>query len=252
MFARVYLLWQMTRASFLAEEKNSLLGLLWHLLNPLVLTAVLYVTFSSIGTPAVEHYPLFILIGVIHFNFFTNATSRAAEGMLRSRGLILNTTVPLELLVLRSICVEGLTLAIEVVFVCALIALMGGGLGSAAFGYAIALGGLILFTFGTALLLATVVVFMTDIVYIWSMVTRMLFFLTPIFYSAEAVVSTPVQIAVALNPLAALIHLARESLLYGRPLPLGSAVVGILGPLVVVAAGWWMFQRFKKRIPDYA
>ncbi len=241
----------MTRAAFLAEEKNSVLGLLWHLLNPLAMTAVLYVTFSSIGTPTVEYYPLFILIGLINFNFFANATSRAAEGMLRSRGLILNTTVPLELVVLRHICIEGLTLALEVALVCVLIELLGGGLGVPALGYAVVLGGLLLLTFGTALLLATVVVFMTDVVYIWTMVTRMLFFLTPIFYAAEAVTSTPVQIAIALNPLAALIRLARESLLYGNALSWLSAIVGLLGPLAVVAVGWTVFRRFKERIPDF-
>lgn len=252
MTSRMYLLWQMTRASFLAEEKNSALGFLWHLLNPLAMTAVLYLTFSSVAAPAVEHYPLFILVGVIHFNFFSNATVRAAEGMLRNRSLILNTTVPLELLVLRGVCVEALTLALEIALVGVLVQLAGDGLGLAALGYGLALGGLLLLTFGVALLLAAVVIFMRDILYVWSIASRMLFFLTPIFYSAEAVHSRPLEVAVAINPLAALIDTARESLLYGHAPPFWGACVGLLGPLAVGVVGWRTFQRCKKRIPDYA
>lgn len=252
MSSRVYLLYEIVRASFLAEEKNSVLGLFWHVLNPLAMTAVLYVTFSSIGTTTIEGYPLFLLIGLIHFNFFASATTRAAEGMLRSRGLIINTTVPLEMLVLRSICVEGLTLVLDLALVCILVQVLGGGLGLAALGYGVVLAGLLSLTFGVALLLATLVIFMTDIVYIWGITTRMLFFLTPIFYSAESVRSLPLQIALAVNPLAALIGAARDSLLYGRPPQFGTALLGVLGGVVMGFIGWKTFARFKTRIPDFA
>lgn len=133
MSSRIHLLWEIVRATFLAEEKNSVLGLLWHVLNPLVMTAVLYVTFSSIGTTVIEGTRSSSSIGLIHFNFFTTATARAAEGMLRSRGLIINTTVPLKMLVLRSICVEGLTLVLDVAVVCVLVQLLGGGNGQTLF-----------------------------------------------------------------------------------------------------------------------
>lgn len=252
MTGRLFLLWQMTRAAFLAEEKNSVLGLLWHLLNPLAMTAVLYLTFSNIGKPiAIERYPLFILVGVIHFNFFANATSRAAEGMLRSRALVLNTTVPLELLVLRHICIEGLTLATELALVCLLIAITGGALGAAALGYLLVIAGLFMLTFGTGLLLATMAVFVTDVTYVWNMTTRMLFFLTPIFYSPDGIVRTPARIFMALNPLAGAITMARDSLLYARASPFWATVEVVAGPLAVLVVGWKAFQRFKGRIPDY-
>jgi ABC-type polysaccharide/polyol phosphate export permease len=247
-----FLLWQMTRAAFLAEEKNSVLGLLWHFLNPLAMTAVLYVTFSSIGRPhAIDHYPLFILVGVIHFNFFANATSRAAEGMRQSRSFVLNTTVPLQILVLRQVCIEGLTLAIELVLVCLLISIAGVGLSVAALGYGVVVVGLFMLTFGTALLLSTAVVFITDVTYVWNMATRMLFFLTPIFYSPQGITSAPLRMVTAFNPLATAITLARETLLYGRVAALWHTVAVVVAPLGVLILGWRVFHRFKGRIPDY-
>ena len=70
----VYMLYQTTRATYLAQEKNSSLGLIWHLLNPLLMTAVLFLVFRRVQfLQGIEHYPLFILVGLIHYNFFINA-----------------------------------------------------------------------------------------------------------------------------------------------------------------------------------
>ena len=128
----LYVLYQTTRASFLAQEKNSSLGLIWHLLNPILMTAVLFMVFRNIERlREIEHFQLFILIGLIHYNFFINSTSRSSAHFRNSRSLILNTTVSLELLVLRQTCVEGLTLFIEVLLVLILGFFMGANFGSA-------------------------------------------------------------------------------------------------------------------------
>ena len=69
------MLYQATRASYLAQEKNSALGLVWHLLNPLLMTAVLFLVFKRVEfLQGIEHYQLFILVGLIHYNFFINST----------------------------------------------------------------------------------------------------------------------------------------------------------------------------------
>ena len=81
-----YVLYQTTRASFLAQEKNSSLGLIWHLLNPILMTVVLFSVFRNVERlREIEHYQLFILIGLIHYNFFLNSTTRCSQYFLNSR-----------------------------------------------------------------------------------------------------------------------------------------------------------------------
>src|SRR6185436_6319442 len=71
------LLFQATRCEFIARDKGSALGVLWLLLNPLLTTAVIYLVFARVvGIRPVEHYPLFLLLGVMQFGFFSQATSR--------------------------------------------------------------------------------------------------------------------------------------------------------------------------------
>jgi ABC-type polysaccharide/polyol phosphate export permease len=246
------LLYQTTRSAFLAQEKNSALGVVWHLLNPLAMTLVLYGVFSQVRLlESIPNFGLFILVGVIHFNFFANTTTHTAQGIINSRNLILNSTVPLEILVLRSVCLEGATFLIELVLVALLVTGFGPGLTWSAVQYVFALAGLSLLTFGASLLLASAVVFLTDLTYVWGIVTRLLFFLTPIFYAPDMMNHPVAAKVMALNPLAQLVTLARASLLDGRWVEPRTIAASFAGPIAVTIIGWLIFQRTKPYVPDH-
>jgi lipopolysaccharide transport system permease protein len=248
----IYVLYQTTRASFLAQEKNSSLGLIWHLLNPILMTVVLFAVFSNVERlREIEHYQLFILIGLVHYNFFLNSTTRCSLYFLNSRSLILNTTVPLELLVLRQTCVEGLTLIVEVLLILVLGIFMGANFNSALFIYPLVFTGILALGLGASLFLCGLVVFLSDLNYIWGLFCRLLFFITPVFFSPEVVGEGVARTVLELNPLTRLITLAREALLYGGSIDPTQAVLALLGPLVVLALGWMLFNATKPRIPDY-
>jgi lipopolysaccharide transport system permease protein len=248
----IYVLYQTTRASFLAQEKNSSLGLIWHLLNPILMTAVLFGVFSNIDRlRAIEHYQLFILIGLIHFNFFINSTSNSSSHFQYSRSLILNTIVPLELLVFRQICVEGLTLFIEVMLVLVLGIFMGANLGPMLLLYPLVFAGILALSLGASLMLCGLVVFLSDLNYIWRIFCRMLFFVTPVFFSPEIVGDGLSRAVIEMNPLTGLINLARETLLYGGSVNLTQVGLALLGPFAVLILGWVIFRTAKPRIPDY-
>jgi len=248
----IYVLFQTTRASFLAQEKNSSLGLIWHLLNPILMTVVLFTVFKNVERlREIEHYQLFILIGLIHYNFFINSTTRSSAYFLNSRSLILNTTVPLELLVLRQICVEGLTLFIEVLLVLFLGIFMGANFGSSLLVYPLVFAGILALSLGASLFLCGLVVFLSDLNYIWGLFCRMLFFITPVFFTSDVVGEGLARTVIEMNPLSGLIRLAREALLYGGPVDPAQASLALLGPFVVLILGGMLFNAVKPRIPDY-
>jgi lipopolysaccharide transport system permease protein len=248
----IYVLYQTTRASFLAQEKNSSLGLIWHLLNPILMTVVLFTVFKNVERlREIEHYQLFILIGLIHYNFFINSTTRSSAYFLNSRSLILNTTVPLELLVFRQICVEGLTLFIEVLLVLVLGIFMGANFGSALLVYPLVFIGILALSLGASLFLSCLVVFLSDLNYVWGLFCRMLFFITPVFFTPEVVGEGMARTVIEMNPLSGLIRLAREALLYGGPVDPAQAGLALLGPFAVLILGVMLFNAVKPKIPDY-
>jgi lipopolysaccharide transport system permease protein len=248
----MHLLYQATRATFIAEEKNSWLGVLWHLAHPLAFTLVLFVVFSRIPRFAeIEHYPLFILIGILHFNFFANATTRAVNAMRLERDFVLNSTAPLEILVLRSVAVEVLHYCIDLALAVALIAAFAPGtLTWSVLAYPLVLAAAVGLTAGAAFFLAALVPFLSDVVHIWTIAARMLFFLTPIFYSLENLPAPEVRGVLALNPLTGLVGAARDVLLAGR-LPAIHPGALLLVPAVTLLLGWTLFARLKRTIPDY-
>jgi len=248
----IYVLYQTTRASFLAQEKNSSLGLIWHLLNPILMTIVLFTVFRNIERlREIEHYQLFILIGLTHYNFFINSTTRSSTYFRNSRPLILNTTVPLELLVLRQTCIEGLTLFIEVLLVLFLGTFMGANFGSALLVYPLIFIGTLALSLGASLILCGLVVFLSDLNYVWGLFCRLLFFITPVFFSVEIAGHGLARTVIELNPLTGLITLAREALLYGGPIDPAQAGLALVGPLVVLILGGMLFNAVKPKIPDY-
>ncbi len=248
----LYLLYQTTRASYLQEEKNSSLGVIWHLLNPLFMTAVLFMVFRNVKLLGdIEHFQLFILIGLIHFNFFVNSTQRCASYFLSSRSLILNTTVPLELLVIRQICIEGLTLFIEVLLVLILGVFMGASLSASLLVYPLVFIGVLALGLGASLFLCGLVVFMADLNYIWGLFCRLLFFLTPVFFSPQMLGEGFTWALLEINPLTRLIRIAREALLYGGPIDVVDLGLALVGPILILLLGLSVFKATRARIPDY-
>jgi len=248
----LYLLYQTTRASYLAEEKNSSLGIIWHLLNPLFMTAVLFMVFRNVGRLGeIENFQLYILIGLIHYNFFINSSQRSAGYFVNSRPLILNTTVPLELLVIRQVCIESVTLFIEVMLVLLLGIFMGATLTSSLLVYPFIFIGVLAMSLGASLFLCGLAVFMADLNYIWRIFCRLLFFLTPVFYSAEIVGDGITRSLLEFNPLTRLITTAREALLYGGPITATDLALALVGPMLILLLGLLVFKTNRTRIPDY-
>ena len=248
----VYMLYQTTRATYLAQEKNSSLGMIWHLLNPLLMTAVLFLVFSRVQfLQGIEHYQLFILTGLIHYNFFINSTARSATNFLNSRSLVLNTTVPLELLILRQTSIEGVTLAVEILLVLVLGLFMGVDLGMSLLLYPVIYIGMLALSLGASLFLCSLVVFLSDLNYVWGVFCRLLFFLTPIFFSLDVAGEGLARRLLELNPLTPLIGISREVLLYGGQVSLSELGMALLGPMAALVFGIFVFRVTRARIPDY-
>jgi ABC-type polysaccharide/polyol phosphate export permease len=246
------LLYQTTRGAFLAQEKQSALGTLWHLLNPLLTAMVLYGVFSNVlRSNQVRHYPLFILAGLIQFNFFAQGTTRAAEGLLASRSLVLNTTIPREILILRSVCLEAVTYAIEILVVGVFIVVFGDGLSRYTAWYAAVVTAQFLLTAGISFLIGAAAVLLPDLTYVWGVAMRLLFFLTPIFYSVDMVRQPWLRGLIRLNPIGRLVELGTRVLLGGMPPTFGEALAALVGPALALVVGWRIFQALQGYIPEY-
>ena len=94
-------------SDFKLRYKSSALGFFWSLLEPLLMLVVLYVVFSNLMRIQVEHYQLFLLLGIILWNFFDRGTSMSILGIIGKPSLVQKVYFPRDILVI-STCITAL------------------------------------------------------------------------------------------------------------------------------------------------
>ena len=86
------------------KYRRSVLGVLWTLLNPLLMMVVLSVVYSNLFKFDIENFPLYLLSGQVMFNFYSDATTSSMNAILGSASLIKKIYVPKYLFVLSRVC----------------------------------------------------------------------------------------------------------------------------------------------------
>jgi ABC-2 type transport system permease protein len=223
----------LARAEFKLRYLNSVVGYVWSLIQPLLLFLVLYFVWVELFNPGrgTPNYEYALLLGVALFTFFSEATGHALSSLV-GKGTMLRK-IPFSPLalpvssVLTSFYVYGLTLLIAVGFI-----LVGGIAPRAAWLEMVPLLGLLLvYTMGVSLLLALLFVFIRDVQPIWTVLLRLTFFLTPVFYPIELAPDS-LEGLLMLNPLSVVTVEARHVLVD----PSAPSALDVAGPAVFAAS----------------
>jgi len=246
-----FLLHNLVTKDFKIRYRNMSLGVLWSLLNPLVMLVVYLFVFTRIFKPAnVPHFSLYILSGVIPFNFFSMAWITGTSSIVDNTGLIKRVPVPREIVPISSVLSNCLHLAIQLALL--LIAVMAAGLGVNIYWFWLpliwALG--IIFIFGLCLITSGLYVYLRDTRYIVESICLVAFWFVPIFYLASLV---PPQYkgVYLLNPITALVISMRSVLLDGQAPATDLMFKYMLVSMGTLGLGMLLFRQMKSRFYDY-
>ena len=240
--------------------KSSVLGVAWSWLNPLLMMGVYTVLFTVfLRNDSVPHYPVFLLCGLLPWNFFSDSVIQATGSIVNNAHLIKKVYFPTSILPV-SVVLSNLVnflIALPLFFILALI------FGVQPTWWTLLLPVTILiqvvFTIGLTLILATINVFLRDTQIILGVITLAWFFLTPVFYPISAV---PPEVPVLgytvnaqlwlrrLNPMASLVASYRDLLYWGAPTGLDFLARTALTALVVLIVGYWVFHRYCARFGE--
>lgn len=244
---------EMVRTDFKIRYQNSVLGYMWSLLKPLFLFAILYVVFTYIIPlgKEVEHYSVYLLLGIVLWNFFVESTVIGASSIVARGDLIRKIRIPRYLIVISSSvsALINLGLSLVVVFIFAIL----NGV-SSSFGWFLIIPIIVeLFVFaqGLSFLLSALYVKFRDITYIWEIVIQAGFYATPILYPLTSV---PVQYQkwFYINPLAQMIQDARYVVVTNTSPTIWSTIhsAAVFIPFLVIAVisvvGGVYFKRRSK------
>jgi len=205
------LLRELVSTDFKLRYQGSVLGYGWSLLKPLMLFVILYIVFVyflKIGQD-VEHFPVYLLLGIVLWNFFTEITSQGLSSIVGRGDLIRKIKIPRWIIVFSSSVSAVINLLLNLVVVAVFLVVNGVHLTASAFLLPLNILEIYFFALGISLFLAAAYVKFRDISYIWEIVLQAGFYATPILYPLSMITIEIVQKILILNPVAQAIQYAR-------------------------------------------
>lgn len=227
----------MVRTDFKIRYQNSVLGYVWSLLKPLFLFAILYVVFTYILAlgKGVAHYPVYLLMGVVLWNFFVESTMIGASSVVAKGDLIRKISIPRYLVVISSSLSAFINLLLGLVVV-VIFALFNGVIPSLSWFLIIPIViELFILALGLSFLLATLYVKFRDITYIWEIFIQAGFYATPIIYPLSKVPAA-YQKWFFINPMAQIIQDARYVVVTNTSTTVWSTIhsAAVFTPFIVI------------------
>jgi len=236
---------------FKVRYRNMSLGVLWSLLNPLIMMSVLtFITTQIFANSSIKNYPLAVLCGLVPFNFFSLAWLTGTVSLLENGPLIKRVPVPRQIFPIASVLSNCLHLIIQISLLLVGVLIFGRGVNIYWLWLPVLWVLEIIFVLGLALTFSAVNVYVRDTRYVVESANTILFWLVPIFYSFAAIPDRfkPVY---EFNPVAALVMMMRTILLEGR-----APVTSTLRNLIFVSiftfvTGWFVFGKLKQNFYEY-
>lgn len=257
------LLWLMSITEFKRVYFGTVLGYLWSLIRPLLLFGVLLFVFTKIfrvGSEKVEHYAVMLLLGIVLFTFFQEATSNAVTSVVAQEGVVRKTQFPRLVIPLSTVITALLNLSLNLIVVLAFVLAFGVSPVWTWLLFPLALAALLAFTAAIGMALSVLYVRFRDVAIIWAVVAQVLLYLTPILYPINAFEdeNRTYEHLLMFNPLSVIFTQIRIWILHEPDAPsVVHAAGGWLGLLPatiiffgVIAFGAWVFKREAPRVAE--
>ena len=253
-----YLLRNLVVRDLKARYKNSVLGILWSILNPLFLMLVFTLLFSVLADDQTRDYPIFVLVGLIPWNFFSGSLTSGTMSVVGNSGLVKKVYFPRELLPTAALLSNLVNFLFAFLVLIVFLFIFDIGLTVHALWVPAILLTQLVFTLGLCLLLGSLTVFYRDVLMILEVVVLAWFFLTPVFYSLElfgdsvtvmGITFDPAQVMRWINPMASIIDGYRTVLWgtydSGGPVAMNPAYLlrTFVTAVIVLIAGYAVFVR---------
>ena len=240
-----FLLAEMVKRDFKARYNRSMLGMCWCLLQPTLTMALLYYVFSVFFRSSVPNFPLYLISGIVIYQFFTESTSSAMLAIRANSGLVTKINIPMWIYpatrAVSALVNFGFSLA--PLFAVMIMTKTPVRFPAIFLPYGIAM--LLFFSLGVGMMLSALVVFFHDIEFLWGFGCLVLMYATPVFYP-DTLLSPSHQFMLYFNPLYHFIHFTRTILIHGAVPPIREFLACGLFAVLSMGGGISFFLKLKR------
>lgn len=245
-----FLIRQLVSRDFKTKYKRSALGMAWSFLNPLLTMSVQYVVFSTLFQSDIPNYPVYLLSGIVFFNFFSEAVSMGMTSITGNASLIKKVYMPKYIYPVSRILSSLVNFALAIIPLLLVMLITGTTFTPALLLLIFDMLCLLGFVTGMSLLLTTAMTFFQDTQFLWGVVSMMWMYLTPLFYP-ESIIPAQFLTVYHMNPMYQYITFARICIIDGvSPEPM-AYLWCILSSVVVLGLGILTFKRHQDKFVLY-
>ena len=245
-----FLLKQLVSRDFKTKYKRSVLGIAWSFLNPLLTMGVQYLVFSTLFKTSSGNYPVYLISGLIFFNFFSESASLGMQSVVGNASLIKKVYMPIYIYPLSRLISSLVNFGFSLIPLLGVVLITGVPIRPSFLLLVFDVVCLMMFNYGVILILSTLMTFFQDTQYIWGVISLMLMYLTPLFYT-DSIIPREYLALYRANPLYQFISFARTCIIDGVS-PSLQAYWWCLGSGVLfMALGIWVFHRNQQKFVLY-
>jgi ABC-2 type transport system permease protein len=254
------LLWLISATEFKRTYFGTVLGYIWSLIRPLALFGVLLFVFTKVFKVGSElpDYPVLLLLGIVLYTLFQEATQNAVTSVVAQEGVVRKTQFPRLVIPLATVLTSAFNFCLNLVVVAVFILAWGVEPTWTWLLFPLAVLALFVFTCAVSMMLSVLYVRFRDVAIIWVVLAQVLFYATPILYPIEFLHDPQIEELMMLNPLAVIFEQVRVWVLAEPNAPTAVQAAGgalHLLPALAIYAGVcvfsvWIFRREAPRIAE--
>lgn len=245
-----FLIKQLVKRDFKVRYKRSVLGVFWSFLNPLLMMIVQYIVFSQLFKSDIDNYPVYLLSGLVVFNFFNEGVSVALGSIVGNASLITKVYIPKYIYPVSRVLSSGINLVMSLIPLMIAALIMGETITRAYLMMPYILLCVIIFTIGLGMILAAAMTFFRDVQFLWGIVSMVWMYLTPLFYPISIVPEGFRQVIMN-NPMYFFVSAVRSIVLEGiAPRPIVFCQCTLVA-LIMLGAGCFVFKKTQDKFVLY-
>ncbi|MHA1872532.1 MAG: ABC transporter permease [Candidatus Heimdallarchaeaceae archaeon] len=248
---RINIILELALKDIRLRYNNLSFGYLWMMLNPILILITLYIVFSFVIKLDFPHYQMFLILGIIVWNFFSEATSNSIRSLVASMDLLKKIKIyPYEIILASNLSSTIIFIAnLSVLLVMMLIFNINlfTYIRLMSFFY---FGLLFLIIIGVSLFITTIYIHFKDIIHIWNFVIFIGFWVSPIIYP-ETIIPEQFLRFYMLNPLARIISHLRNTVIYNYIDSSVQIIITVIIIFLIFFTGLLTYKKYSKKIYDY-
>ena len=241
-----YLMKQLVARDFKTKYKRSVLGVLWSFLNPLLTMVVQYIIFSTLFRSDIPNFALYLLTGIVCFNFFSEATTMALGSIVNNAPLITKVYVPKYIYPLTRVMSSAVNFLLALVPLFAVVLITGTPLRWSVLLMPVGLLCMFAVSLGMGMLLASAMVCFRDTQFLWGVVSMLWMYATPIFYP-ESIIPARFMTLYKCNPLYHIVRFIRIVLMDGVSPEPKAYLLMAAASFIPLALGALVFKKTQDR-----